>query len=216
MFDQLFKLFGIMVIPWCGGEPVYHTSVDIDTDVKFDTVLAFSISFDSDVVPDAAVMGTESCAVHCDVHLFPSEKPGDSVHHLAYVGDGESFHSSVDDAVPRDLRVVLFYDLAVFHLCLDTVVGLVESYFEKTTCCNGFRVVPFPAFFVGFPGWWHTVNRFDYRLGEFDGEVAVYMVSNCWVYPFFSTSHLIEKMNCFFPNYLFRDEAFIHIVIIFK
>lgn len=90
--------------------------------MKFDVVSAFSMPFDPDVIPGAAVMSAKSSAVNSDVHLFSSEKPGDSVHHLSDVGDGESFHPSLDDTVPRCLRVVLFYDLAVFHLCLDTVV----------------------------------------------------------------------------------------------
>jgi len=102
MFDQMFKLLGIMSIPWCGGEPVDHTGIDIDADVEFDAVFAFSMPFDSDVVPGAAVVGTESGAVNSDVHFFPSEKPGDPVHHLADVGDGESFHPSLDHAMPRE------------------------------------------------------------------------------------------------------------------
>lgn len=130
MFDQMSELFGIMAIPWCDGEPLDHTGVDVDTDVKFDAVSAFPLSFDADVVPGAAALGAESRAVHSDVHLFSSEKPGDLAHHFPDVGDGESFHSSLDDAMSRNLSVVLLYDLAVFHLCFDTVVGLVESYFE--------------------------------------------------------------------------------------
>jgi len=71
-----------MSIPWCDGESMNHTGVDIDSDVEFDTVFVFSMSFDSDVVPGAAVMGTESGSVNSNVHFFPSEKPGDPVHHL--------------------------------------------------------------------------------------------------------------------------------------
>ena len=99
MFAQMFELFGIMAIPWCDGEPLDHTGVDVDTDVKFDAVSAFSLSFNADVVPGAAVLGAESRAVHSDVHLFSSEKPGDPVHHFADVGDGKSFHPALDHAV---------------------------------------------------------------------------------------------------------------------
>jgi len=161
--------------------------------MEFDTVPSSTVSFDSDVVPGAAVMGTESGAVHCDVHLFSSEKPDDSVHHLADVGDGESFHASLDHAMPREACAVLFECLAVFHMCFNTVVGLVESYFEDTSYSNGLWVVSFSSFFVGFPGWWQLVHRFDHRLGEIGGEVTVHMVRNCWVYPFLCTSHPKEK-----------------------
>jgi len=88
MLDQLFKLLRIMSIPWCGGKPVYHTSVDIDTDMKFETIFSTAMSFDAYVVPFAAVMSTESGAIHCNVHLLSTEKPGCSVHHLPDVGDG--------------------------------------------------------------------------------------------------------------------------------
>jgi len=152
MFDQMFKLLGIMSIPWCDGEPMDHTGVDVDTDVEFDIVLAFSMSFDSDVVPGAAVMSAESGAVDSDVHLFPSEKPCDPVHHLPDVGDGKSFHPSLDHAMSWETCAVLFECLAVLHMCFDTVVGLVESYFKETSYGNGPWVVSFPSFFIGFPG----------------------------------------------------------------
>jgi len=99
MFDQMLKLLGIVSIPRGGGEPVDHTSVDIDADVEFDAVFAFSMPFDPDVVPGTAVVCTESSAVNSDVHLFSSEKPGDPVHHFADVGDGKSFHPALDHAV---------------------------------------------------------------------------------------------------------------------
>lgn len=110
MFNQVFKLLGIMPIPRCGSEPVDHTSVDVDADVEFDTVLASAVSLDPGVVPGAAVVGAKSRAVNSDVHLFPAKKPGDSVHHLAYVGDGESVHPALDHAMPwktghRSLKV---------------------------------------------------------------------------------------------------------------
>jgi hypothetical protein len=153
MFDQMFKLLGIMPIPWCDGEPMDHTSVDVDTDVEFDTVLAFSLSFDPDVVPGAAVMGAESSGVHCDVHLFPSKKPSDPIHHLPNVDDGESFHPSLDHTMPRHIWTAFFDSLAIFEVRLDAIVGLVESYFEETPYGDGLWVVSLSSFFVGFPGW---------------------------------------------------------------
>jgi len=195
------------VIPWSCNEPVYHTSVDIDTDVEFETVFSATMSFDPYVVPGAAVMCTKSGAVYCDVHLFSTNKPSRSVHHFTYVGDGEFFHSSLDHTVPRYLGVVLFYDIAVFHLCFNAIVCLVESCFEDASYCDIFWIMSFSSLLFGFPWWWYLLYCFDYCFGEFGGEVAVYMVCNCWVYPFLGTSHLIEKMNCFFFNYLFRDEA---------
>ena len=70
MFDQMFKLLGIMAIPWCDGEPMDYTSVDVDADVEFEAVFAFPMPFDPDVVPGAAVMGAEPGAVNSDVHFF--------------------------------------------------------------------------------------------------------------------------------------------------
>jgi len=118
-----------MPIPWCGGEPVDHTSVDIDTDVKFETFFSTPASFDSYIVPGAAVMCTESCAIHCDVHFFSAKEPSRSVHHLTYVGDGESFHSSLYHAMTWEIHAVLFECLTIFDVCFDTIVGFVESYF---------------------------------------------------------------------------------------
>ncbi len=195
MFDQMFKLFGIMSIPWRGGEPVDNASVDIDTDVKFDAIFSSTVSFDPDVVPGAAVMGAKSGAVNSNCHLFSVEKPGDSVHHFADVGDRESFHPSLDHTMSWETSKMLFKGLAVFDVCFYAVVGLVESYFEETSYCDGLRVVSFSSFFVEFPWWWQLVHRFDHRLGELGGEVAVYMVRNCWIYPFLCTSHPMKKMN---------------------
>jgi len=189
MFDQVFKLLGIVSIPWSGGEPVDHASVDIDADVEFDAISSASMSFDSDVVPGTAVVGAEPGAVYCDVHLFSSEKFGDSVHHLAYVGDGEPFHAALDHAMSWENRAVLSDGLAVFHLCFDSIVGLVESYFQDASYGDRVWVMSFSSFLVGFPGWQQLVNRFDHRFGEIGGEVAVHMVCNCWIYPFLCTSH---------------------------
>jgi len=102
---------------------------------------------------------------------------------------------------------VLFEGFAVFVMCFNTVVGLIESYFKNTNYCDGLWVVSFSSFFVGFPWWWQLVYRFDYRLGEIDGEVAVHMVRNFWINSFLCTSHPKKKMNVSFLNYLFRDEA---------
>jgi len=172
---------------------VYHTSVDIDADVEFDTVFSVTVSFDSDVIPGAAVMSAESGAVNSYVHLFSSEKSGYSVHHLAYVSDGESFHASLDHAMPREYRVVLFEGFAVFDMCFNTVVGLIESDFKKTDYCDGLWVMSFSSFSVGFPWRWQLVYRFDYRLGEIGGEVAVHMVRNFWINSFLCTSHPRKK-----------------------
>ena len=154
MFDKVFKLLRVMSIPWCDGEPMDHTGVDVDADMEFDTVPSSTVSFDSDVVPGAAVVGAKSTAINSNVHLFASEEPGDPVHHLADVGDGESFHPSLDHAMPREYRTVLFEGFAVFDMCFNTIVGLIESYFKETSYCNGFWVVSFSSSFVGFPGWW--------------------------------------------------------------
>jgi hypothetical protein len=189
MFDQLFKLVGVMPIPLGSGEPVDHTSVNIDADVEFDAVFSATVPFDPDVVPGAAVMSAESGAVDSDVHLFPSEKPGNRVNHLAYVDDRESFHSSLDHAMSWEHGVVLLEGFAVFDVCFNTIIGLIESYFEETSYCDGLWVMSFSSFFVGFPRWWYLVYRFDYRLCEIGGEVAVHMVRNFWIYPFLCASH---------------------------
>ncbi len=189
MFDQVFKFLGIVPIPWGGGEPVDHPGVDVDADVEFDAILSSVLSFDPDLVPGAYVVGTEPTTVNSDVHLFSSEKSGDSVHHFANIGDRESFHTSLDHAMPWQNRAVLSKGLAVFEVCFYAIVGLIESYLEVTTYCYGLRVMCFPSYLVGFPWWWQAVNRFDYRFGKFGSEVAVHMVRNCWIYPFLCTSH---------------------------
>ena len=108
MFDQLFKLLGIMPIPLGSGEPVDHTSVNIDADVEFDAVFSATVSFDPDLVPGAAIMSAESGAVDSDVHLFPSEKPGGPVNHLAYVDDRETFHPLVGSRYALGARCSVF------------------------------------------------------------------------------------------------------------
>ena len=94
-----------------------HTGVDVDADVEFDTLFTAPLSFDPDVVPGAAVVGAEPGAVNSDVHLFPAKEPGHPVHHLAYVGDGESFHPALYHAMPGENRAVLSKGLAVFDVC---------------------------------------------------------------------------------------------------
>ena len=46
-------------------------------------------------------MGAESGAVNSDIHLFSLEEPGGPVHHLAYLGYEESFHSTLDHAMSK-------------------------------------------------------------------------------------------------------------------
>lgn len=113
------------MIPWCGGEPVYHTGVDIDTDVEFEAIFSTPVSFDAYVVPGAAFMCTESCTFYCDVHLFSTNESSQSVHHLTYVGDRESFHSSLDYTMAREICEVLFECHAIFNVCFYAVIGLV-------------------------------------------------------------------------------------------
>src|SRR4030043_989029 len=164
MFDQLFKLLGIMPIPLGSGEPVDHTSVNIDADVEFDAVFSATVSFDPNVVPGAAVMSTESGAVNSNVHTFASKKSSDTVHHLADIGDREFFHPALYHAMPREYGVMLFEGFAVFVMCFNTIVGLIESYFEETSYCDGLWVMSFSSFFVRFLWCWYLVYRFDYRL----------------------------------------------------
>jgi len=151
MFGQVLKLLGIVSIPWCGRKPVDHTSFDVDADVEFDAVFSSALSFDPDVVPGAAVVGAEPATVNSDVHLFSAKEPGHPVHHLAYVGDGESFHTSLNYAMPWENRAVLSKGLAVFDVCFDTVVGLIESNFKETSYCYGLRIMSSPSLLVGFP-----------------------------------------------------------------
>lgn len=107
MFDQVFKFLGIVPIPWGGSEPVDYLGVNVDADVEFDAILSSVLSFDPDLVPGAYVVGTEPTTVNSDVHLFSSEKSGDPVHHFAYVGDGESFHTSLDHVMSWENRTML-------------------------------------------------------------------------------------------------------------
>jgi hypothetical protein len=176
-------------IPWCSGEPVDHTSVDVDADVEFDAILSSILSFDPNLVPGTDVVSAKAAAINSDAHLFSSEKTGDSVHHFAYVGDGESFHTSLDHAMSWENRAVVSKRLAVFEVCFYAVVGLIESYLEETTYCYRLRVMSFPSFLVESPWCWQAMNRFDYRFGKLGSKITVHMVRNCWINPFLCTSH---------------------------
>ena len=143
-----------MPVPWCGGEPVDHTGFDVDADVEFDTVFSSALSFNTDVVPGATVLGTKSGAVNSNAHLFSAKASNHPVHHLAYIGDGESFHPSLDYAMPWENRAVLSKGLAVFDVCFNTVVGLIESYFKKTTDCYSLGIMSFSSSVVRCPWWW--------------------------------------------------------------
>ena len=152
MFDQMFKLLGIMAIPWCDGEPMDHTRVDVDTDVEFEAVFAFSLSFDPDVVPDAAVLGAESGGVHCDVHLFSSEKSDDPVHHLPNVGDGELFHPSLDHTMSRHIWTAFFDSLAIFEVRLDAIVVWLNPTLRIHPIATVCGSCPFLPFLLSFQG----------------------------------------------------------------
>lgn len=195
VFDQMFKLLGIVSIPRGGGEPVDHPCADIDADVELDAVLAFPMPFDPDVIPGAAVMSAKSAAVNCNRHLFPSEELGDPVHHPADVSDGKPVHPAVDHAMSWENRAAFSEGLAIFYVRFYPIVGLIESYLEETPYGYSLWVVSFPSLFVGFPWRWQAANRFDHRLGELGGEVAVYMVHNCWINTLFCTSHPAKKMS---------------------
>jgi hypothetical protein len=95
--------------------------------------------------------------------------------------------------MPRHIWTAFFDSLAIFEVRLDAIVGLVEFYFEETPYGDDLWIVSFPSLFVGFPGWWYAMNRFNRRLCEVGGEVAVHMVCNCWVYPFLCPSHPMKK-----------------------
>jgi hypothetical protein len=189
VFDQVFKFLGIVPIPWSSGEPVDHPGINVDADVEFDAILSSTLSFDPDLVPGADVVGAEPTTVNSDVHLFSSEKSGDSVHHFSYIRDWELFHTSLYHAMSWENRTVLSKSLAVFEACFYAVVGLIESNLEETTYCYGLRVMCFPSFLIGVPWWWQAVNHFYYRFGKLGSEITVHMVRNRWIYPFLCTSH---------------------------
>ena len=207
MFDEAFELPAIMSVPSGGSERMHHPGMHIDADVQFDAVPSAPLSFDAEVVPGAALMGAEPGAVDRDGHFPSAKEPDDQVHHFPDVCDGEAGHAAMDDTMPGSHRACCLEGLAVFHVCLDAVVGLVKSYLEEASDGNCLGVVSFSSFFVGLPGWWQPVYRFDHRPGEQGGEVAVHMVRNGWVHPLLCASHP-TKNRALLPYYLFRDEAF--------
>jgi hypothetical protein len=195
-----------MSVPSSGSERMHHPSVHIDADVQFDAVPSASLSCDTDVVPGAALMRAESSAVDRDGHLLFTEEPGDQVHRFPDVFDGEAGHASMDDAVPWKHGAIGSDAVAVFHVGFDAVVGLIQTYLQEASDCDGSRIVSFTSSFFRLPGWWQPIYCFDYRLCEQRGKVAVYMVRNGWVHPLLCTSHPSKNKACI-PNYLFRDEA---------
>ena len=114
-----------MSVPSGGGERVHYSSVHIDADMQFDTVAPTPMSFDTEVVPGAALMRAESSTIDRDSHLPPAEEPDDQVHHLPNVFDGESGHPAMDDTVPGEHRTTGGKTLTVFHVGFDAVVSLV-------------------------------------------------------------------------------------------
>jgi len=114
-----------MSVPSGDGERVYHSGMDIDADVQFDTVPSSSLSCDANFVPGAALMRAESGAIDRDGHLLSAEEPDDQVHHSPDVVNGESHHAAMDDAVPGEHRAIGGEALAVFHVGFDAIVSLV-------------------------------------------------------------------------------------------
>ena len=206
VFDKACELSGVMPVPSGGGERVHHPGVHIDTDVQFDAVPSAPLSGDAEVVPGAALVGAEPGAVDRDGHFPSAEEPGDQIHCFPDVFDGEAGHAAMDDAVPGSHRACCLEGLAVFHVGLDAVIGLVKSYLEEASDGDGLWVVSFSSFFIGLPGWRQPMYCFDHRLGEQGGEVAVHIVRNGWVHPLLCASHP-TKTELYLPNYLFRDEA---------
>jgi hypothetical protein len=193
MLDQAVEFSCVSSFPWGNSETMDDTCVDIDADMEFYAVSSASSSFDSYLVPSASVMSTESTAVNGDVHSFPSEDAGYSVHDPTDVFDGEFVHISVYDAMTWQLRVVFSEGFAVVDVCFDAVVGEVESFFQDAADCDSLWFVSWSSFVVGFPGWWEPMYCFDNCSGKQFVEVTVDVVRNCWIHSFFSTSHPIKK-----------------------
>jgi len=99
VLDQVFKFSGIVSIPRCHSKPVYDAGIDIYADMEFYAVLPFVSSFDSDVVPGAAVASSKTCTVNSDIHTMSSEKTCYPVHHFSDIFDREFFHPSMDNAM---------------------------------------------------------------------------------------------------------------------
>lgn len=103
-------------------------------------------------------------------------------------------HPTLDYAIPQENSIKFSKDLAVFNVRFNAVVGLIESYLEKTPYDYGLQVVSFPSLFICYPLWWQEANRFDYHFGEHSGGVAVHMVRNFWINSFLCTSHPAKKL----------------------
>jgi len=206
VLDEACELPAVMSVPSGGGERVHHPGVHIDADVQFDAVPSAPLPCDANFIPGAALVGAEPGAVDRDGHPSSAEEPGDQVHHFPDVFDGEVGHASMDDAVPGKHRARRGDAVAVFHVGFDAVVGLVQTYLQEASNCDGSGVVSFTSFFLRLPRCRQPEYRFDHRQGEQGGEVAVHMVRNGWVHPLLCTSHP-TKNRALFPYYLFRDEA---------
>ena len=208
MFNEACELSGVMSVPSGGGERMHHPSVHIYTDVQFDAIPSASLSCDTDVVPGAALVGAEPSAVDSDGHPFPAEKLDDQVHRLPYIFHRETNHPAMDDTMPWKHRAIGSDAVAVFHVSFDAVVGLIQTYLQEASDCDGSRVMSFTSSFFRLPGWRQPIYYFDYRLCEQCSKVAVYMVRNGWVHPLLCTSHPSKNKACI-PNYLFRDVAYL-------
>ena len=151
-------------------------------------------------------MGAESGAVNRDGHLLFTEEPGDQVHRLADVFDGEAGHASMDDAVSGKHGAIGGDAVAVFHVGFDAIVGLIQTYFQEASDCDSSGVVSFTSSFFRLPRGRQSIYCFNYRVSEQCSKVAVHMVRNGWVHPLLCASHP-TKNRVLFPYYLFRDEA---------
>jgi hypothetical protein len=207
VFDKACELPAIMSVPSGGGEPVRHPGVHIDANVQFHAVPPAPLSCYAKVVPGAALVGTESGAVDRDSHLPSAKEPGDQVHRLPDVFDGEAGHASMDDAVPGKHRARRGDAVAVFHVSFNAIIGLVQTYLQEAADRDVSGVMSFSSSFLRLPRWRQPMYCFNHRHCKQGGEVAVHMVRNGWVHPLFSTSHP-EKTEYCSSYYLFRDEAF--------
>ena len=154
VLDQVFKFFGIVSIPGCHSKPVYDTCIDIHADMEFYAVFPLVFSFDTYVVPCAAVAGTKTCTINGNIHSFSSEKSRYSIHHFPNIFNGEFFHPTMYNTVTRDIFEVLFESLTLFQICFYTIIGLIEPNFKDATSCYFSWVMSSSSFFVRFPWRW--------------------------------------------------------------
>ena len=127
------------------------TCVHIHADMEFDTVLLFVLPSDTYVIPDAAVTCSKPGTINGNIHTFSSEKSCYSIHHFSNIGDGEFSHPSMDDRVTWEVIEVVFECFTFFQISFDTIIGLIESYFEDTTCCYLFWIMSSTSMFAWFP-----------------------------------------------------------------